>query len=442
VSRGEGAAPAREVALRVLRRVDEGAYADRALAGEARKARLGPEDRALAMQLVFGVVQRRRTLDWIIDEAVDRPAALEAAVRDVLRLGAYQLVFLDGVPAPVVVDESVRQAKTLRGSSARRSARGGIVNATLRGIAASAAGERELLADPAAASPAVRHSMPDWIAERLVDAHGAEDAEGVMAAANRPAESAIRWNPLRGPRATLEAELPEARERDPLLPEAYVLHAPFALEDSAAWARGRAIGQSRASMIPGRALAPMAGERVLDLCAAPGAKSTHIAALARNACRLTAVELHASRARALGALARRMGARLDVVEGDAREVPLEGGADAVLLDPPCTGLGVLAARPDARWRRREEALAPLVDLQRGLVTRAMELLRPGGRLVYSTCTLLPDENEGVLASLGLRLDPSLAEEWPAFAHPRVPGALLVLPHRHGTDGFFVARVLA
>jgi 16S rRNA (cytosine967-C5)-methyltransferase len=233
-----------------------------------------------------------------------------------------------------------------------------------------------------------------------------------------------------------------ARERDPLLPEAYVLGAPFALEDSAAWARGRAIGQSRASMIPARALAPAACERVLDLCAAPGAKSTHLAALSRNACRLTAVELHASRARSLRALARRMGARVDVVEGDAREVPLEGGVDAILLDPPCTGLGVLSARPDARWRRREEALAPLVELQTGLLTRALELLRPGGRLVYSTCTLLPEENEGVLAAAGARIDPSLAEEWPGLAHPRVPGALLVLPHRHGTDGFFVARVIA
>lgn len=445
MSRGQertGAAPAREVALRVLRRVDEGAYADRALPAEARKARLGREDRALATRLVYGATQRRRTLDWVIDESVDRPAALEPAIRDVLRLGAYQLLFLGGAPGPVVVDEGVRQARGLRGSAARRSARAGLVNATLRRVAADPPGILERLASASVGDPGLRHSMPDWIADRLVAALGPEDAEGVMDAANLPAESAIRWNPLRGPRATLERELPARWHLDASLPEAYVLDDPFALEESRAWARGLAMGQSRASMVPARALAPAANERVIDLCAAPGAKTTHLAALARNACRLTAVELHESRARGLERLAHRMGALVEVVAGDAREVPLPEAVDAVLLDPPCTGLGVLSARPDARWRRREESLGPLVEIQRGLVIRAMELLRPGGRLVYSTCTLLPEENEGLLADLGLELDPTLADEWPDLAHPRVRGALLVLPHRHGTDGFFVARVLA
>ncbi len=441
MSRPGRAAPAREVAFRVLRRVDGGAYADRAFAGEARKADLSPEDRALAMRLAYGVVQRTRTLDHLIDESVDRPAALEPAVRDILRLGAYQLVFLDGVPAAAAVDESVRQARALRGSAARGSARAGVVNASLRRLAADAPTVRAGLAAGDPSTAGLRHSMPDWIARRLVAALGPEDAEGVMAAANVAAESAIRWNPLRGPRATLEAELP-AHHRGAFPDEAYVLDAPFGLEDSTAWARGRAMGQSRASMLPAHAVAPRAGEHVIDMCAAPGAKATHLAALARNACRLVAVELHASRAAGLRRLAHRMGAVMEVVEGDARTVPLGGGADAVLLDPPCTGLGVLAARPDARWRRREEAIEPLVALQRELVVRAMGLLRPGGRLVYSTCTLLPEENERLLAGLGLRIDPTLAEEWPALAHPRATGALLVLPHRHGTDGFFVARVIA
>lgn len=437
----EGGAPARVVALRVLTRVDGGAFADRAFAGEARKASLGPEDRALAMRLSYGVVQRRRTLDHVIDQTVERPAALEPEVRAVLRLGAYQLLFMDGVPAPVAVDESVRQARGLRGGTpARRSARAGLVNATLRRIAGRAPELRRWIDAGDPAETALRRSMPDWIARRLVDALGAADADGVMEAANRPAESAIRWNPLRGPRATLEAEIP-AWHADPLLPEAYVLEAPFALEDSAAWARGRAMGQSRASMIPARALDPRPGETVLDLCAAPGAKATHLAALSRNGCRLTAVELHAARARSLRDLAHRMGARMEVVEGDAREVDLPTGVDAVLLDPPCTGTGVLSARPDARWRRREDALPGLVALQTELLGRALTLLRPGGRLVYSTCTLLPEENEGVLAAVGVTPDPSLADEFPGLAHPSVPGALLVLPHRHGTDGFFVARVI-
>jgi 16S rRNA (cytosine967-C5)-methyltransferase len=199
------------------------------------------------------------------------------------------------------------------------------------------------------------------------------------------------------------------------------------------------MGQSRASQLVAHALDPRPGERVLDLCAAPGAKTTHIAALTRNGARITAVELRPQRAAALRALARRMGALVDVVEGDALTVPLEGGWDAVLVDPPCTGLGVLSSRPDARWRRREESLPPLVELQIGLLRRALELARPGGRVVYSTCTLIREENEDVVTAAGAPLD-DLSARWPGLAHPRMAGALLTLPHRDGTDGFFVARM--
>ena len=136
-----------------------------------------------------------------------------------------------------------------------------------------------------------------------------------------------------------------------------------------------------------------------------------------------------------------MGAVVEVVEGDAREVPLAGGFDAVLVDPPCTGLGVLSARPDARWRRREEALGPLTELQRDVLGRALALARPGARVVYSTCTLIAEENEDVVDAAGARLD-DLGAEYPGLAHPRRPEALLTLPHRHGTDGFFIARMRA
>jgi 16S rRNA (cytosine967-C5)-methyltransferase len=436
-----GIAPERGVALRVLRRVDGGAYADRALAAEARRAELDPRARAQATRLAFGAVQRRRTLDWLIDGALDRPAALEPAVRDILRIGAYELAFSDGVPPRAAVDQAVRQARALRGPKARASARAGVVNAVLRRIADEGPARLAGLASEGAAGAALRHSMPDWIARGLIDSLGAADAERVMEAAGEPAESALRWNPLRGPRATLEAELPEGFSRDPLVPEAYVLSRPFALEDSRAWARGLAMGQSRASQLVGRVVDPRPGERVLDLCAAPGAKATHLAALAHGGARITAVELRPARARALRDLARRMGAALEVVEGDGRSVPLPGGYDAVLVDPPCTGLGVLSSRPDARWRRREEALGPLVALQRELLGRALALARPGGRVVYSTCTLIADENEEVVCAAGAALD-DLRDEWPGLAHPRLRQALLTLPHRHGTDGFFVARLRA
>ena len=208
---------------------------------------------------------------------------------------------------------------------------------------------------------------------------------------------------------------------------------------SAVWARGLAMAQSRSSQLAALALAPEPGERVLDLCAAPGAKATQLCALTANRADVTAVELHASRASALHALGRRMGARLNIVIGDAREVALSGKFDAVLVDAPCTGLGVLAARPDARWRRREDAVAPLATLQRELLARALELVAPGGRVVYSTCTLNAAENEDVVRASGGRVI-DVANRFPALAHPRLPGALLALPHRFGSDGFFIAAL--
>jgi 16S rRNA (cytosine967-C5)-methyltransferase len=433
-------APERAVALAVLRRVDGGAYADRALGGEAARAGLGPRERAQAHRLAFGAVQMRRTLDWLVDGHLDRPADVEPAVRDVLRLGAYEIAFSDGVPDRAAVDQAVRLARALPGGPRRGSARGGLVNAVLRRVAGDARARLDGLDDDDPAAAALRHSFPDWIAVRLFAALGPEDAVGVMAAANRRPESALRWNPLRGPRATLLAELP-AWHGDPLLPEAVVLEGPFALESSAAWARGRAMGQSRASMLPARALDPRPRERVLDLCAAPGAKATHLAALTQNGAEVVAVELHPARARALRALARRLGARVEVVEGDARTVALEGRFDAALVDPPCTGLGVLAARPDARWRRREESLGPLAVLQAELLARALDAVRPGGRVVYSTCTLLPEENEDVVRACGAAVA-DLTPAFPGMAHPDLAGALRTLPHRQGTDGFVVARLEA
>jgi 16S rRNA (cytosine967-C5)-methyltransferase len=164
-----------------------------------------------------------------------------------------------------------------------------------------------------------------------------------------------------------------------------------------------------------------------------------LAALAHNRAEIVCVELHGARAQALRALGRRMGARLEVVAGDGRTVDLEGGFDAVLVDPPCTGLGVLSSRPDVRWRRRPEALGELVKLQRELLERAISLTRPGGRVVYSTCTLLAAENEDVVRASGVRLA-DVTDQFPHLAHPRLKGALLTLPGRDHTDGFFVARL--
>jgi 16S rRNA (cytosine967-C5)-methyltransferase len=432
--------PERVVALRVMRRVAEGAYADRALAGEARAAHLDLRARSAAARLVFGAVQRRRTLDWLLDGAVENPEAVEPGVRDVLRLGAYELAWSDRVPPRAAVDQAVRLVRALPGDGTRAQARAGLVNAVLRRLSDEARPRLDELArDPANA--AIVHSLPDWIASGLISALGATTAAEVMAAVNEPAESALRWNPLRGPRVGVTKDLSVPWHDDPLLPEAIVLEGPYAVEDSAAFKRGLVMGQSRASMLPARVLAPRPNERILDLCAAPGAKTTHMAALAQGGARITAVELHPARAKAMKILAKRMGARIDVIFGDALEADLEGNFDAVLVDPPCTGLGVLSARPDSRWRRREEALGPLVELQAALLERALGQVRPGGRVIYSTCTLLAAENEEIIRASGASLV-DLTQRFPGMAHPNLPGALLTLPSTHRTDGFFVAELRA
>ncbi len=431
------ATPERRVAFRVLRRVTEGAYADRALSGEARREGLAPGPRGQAHRLAFGVVQRRRTLDWLIDAELDRPGGVEPAVRDVLRLGAFELAYSDGVPESAAVDQAVRLARGLPGGPRRVAARAGLVNAVLRKVATSARQRLGTLTDDIPQSAAVAHSVPDWIATRLFDALGPAVAVDVLACANGAAESALRWNPLRGSREELEVLLPDDASSDAAIADAYVLPTPFALEDSPVWERGLAMGQSRASMLPAIVLAPQPGERILDLCAAPGAKATHLAALSQNRADIVCVEPRPARASMLRELAERMGAALTVIEGDGRTIPLPGTFDAALVDPPCTGLGVLSARPDARWRRHEEDIADLVDLQAALLRRATNVVRPGGRIVYSTCTLLPEENEQIVLESGLeRMD--LSVRFGQFAHARLDGALLTLPSRDHTDGFFVA----
>lgn len=383
-----------------------------------------------------------RTLDALIEPHVRNAAGLEADVRDVLRIAAYELGWSDGAPAPVVIDQAVHLAGTLTGDPRRRRARRGLVNAICRALAPTIGDQVAALDDRDWRSAALTHSVPDWIARELFASLGADDARGVLAAANEPAESIVRWNSLRGSRAEFESLLPDgAVQCDPPFGDAYRLAGAFALEDSQIWAEGRGMAQSRASMLPVIALDPRPGERVLDLCSAPGAKTTQIASRMGGDGQIVAVELHEARARALEQLAERVGATLHVVVGDAREVALEGPFDAVLLDPPCTGLGVLSARPDARWRRREETVADLAELQRSLLARALDLVAPAGRIVYSTCTLLEAENEAVVRAAAGTLD-DLTPIAPEMADPALPGALRVVPHRHGTDGFFVARLRA
>jgi 16S rRNA (cytosine967-C5)-methyltransferase len=432
--------PARACAYAVLRRVfEQGAWADRALHGEARRHGLDGRERALATRLAYGAVQRMATLDHVACELCGRPLErLDAPVRAALRLGLLQLVYFDRVPAHAAVTESVELAKR----DAPRAA--GFVNAVLRRGAREARALVEGLPDGTPEEAALRHSHPRWIAELWFDALGPEQARAALAADNEPAESVLRANTLRTEPAALAARLPVASRPDDRLPEALVLDGPLDAFGVPEFEAGLFMPQARAAIAVGRLLAPEAGQRVLDLCAAPGAKTTHLAALMEGRGTVVAVERHPGRADALRQTAARMGAgNVEVRTGDAT-VPVDGGPyDRVLVDPPCSNLGTLASRPDARWRKagRPEALA---RVQAAILRAGAAALAPGGTLVYSTCTISPLENERVVEDfLAERPDftaDDLASDLPFWKHPTMPRHLQTLPHRDRTDGFFIARL--
>jgi 16S rRNA (cytosine967-C5)-methyltransferase len=407
--------PARSAAFAVLRRVFEDcAYADRALRSESQG--LDERDRALARRLAYGSVQRVRTLDHAIETLGRRPLRkLDPPVRAALRLGCYQLAFLDGVPRYAAVNESVELVRAVRLERAVSFA-----NAVLRRLADGARALCRSLPDETAPEAALRHSYPDWVAETWWRELGADEARALMAAQNEEPETAVRL--VRGTVGGRE---------DPLIAGAWVVDRV----DEAAFAEGRIWPQSRASQLVGHAVGSRPGERTLDLCAAPGGKATMLAG------EVVAVEVDEARAAQLEETARRLGADdVHVVHADGRELPPElGGFDRALVDAPCSGLGVLASRPDLRWRAE-----PLPELQLELLRAAIDRVRPGGTVVYSTCTIDAEENEDVVDAVvgdGLaELDPSLGDDWPAFRHRSRPELLQTLPHVHGTSGFFVARL--
>jgi len=397
--------PARRAAYEVLLRVfEQEAYADRAFRSAAEG--LDERERAFAQRLAYGSVQRVRTLDHAIETLGRRPVRkLDPPVRAALRLGAYQLGYTDTAPHAAANEsvELVRRARLERAVP--------FTNAVMRRLAG---GIRPLL-DSLPEGP-LKESYPDWIYETFVGVLGENGAVGLMRAMNEPLETVVRL--VRGD--------PSAGAEETDIPGAYRVERV----DEALAAEGRIWPQSRGSQLAGLCVGSGEGERVLDLCAAPGGKTGQLRG------DVTAVEIDPARARELRENLATMGRNdVTVVEADGTALPPElDRFDRALVDAPCSGLGVLAQRPDLRWRA-----TPLPDLQLALLRSVVDRVRPGGTIVYSVCTLNPDECEAVVDASGLEILP-LTEGWPAFAHPSRPEFLLTLPHVHRTSGFFVARL--
>jgi len=393
-------APARRAAYETVMRVfQDDAYTDRAFRTAA--ASLDRRDRALAQRLAYGTVQRARTLDHAIETLGRRPVRkLDPPVRASLRLGAYQLGFTEVAPHAAVYEavELVRDARLQRAVP--------FTNAIMRRL-------QEGIGPLLAALPEgpLKHSYPDWIWDVWRRDFGEEQALDLMRAHNEPQETVVRL--IGGDPPGEPTDIPGAYRVDRV--------------DEVAVDEGRIWPQSRGSQLAGLVVGSRQGERVLDLCAAPGGKATQLAG------EVTAVEKHPGRARELEENCARLGAtNVRVVNADALELPAElRDFDHVLVDAPCSGLGVLASRPDLRWRARS-----LLDLQRALLRVAAERVRPGGSILYSVCTIASEENEAVVDASGLEVEP-LGGELPQFAHPRRPEFLLTLPHRDRTSGFFI-----
>jgi 16S rRNA (cytosine967-C5)-methyltransferase len=449
--------PTRTLAFAVLRATfEERAFTERVFRAEADRLGLGGRDRAQAQRLAYGSVQRRGTSDVAIERLAGRSIRLlDPPVLAALRLGLYELLFADATPDHAAVDQAVELVKAAGAAHAS-----GLVNAVLR----RAVREREQLTaalledDSSPAAAAVADSAPKWLAEMWWRELGPEAARSTLAACNHRVEVALRVNALRAEReamlarlreAGVEASLPEA-EWPLAAAEMVVIEGRTGEVVPEAVAAGELTPQSRGSAAVVEVLDPREGEHVLDLCAGPGIKTGQIAERMRGRGEVISVEIEPARAEEVAAQARRLDLRsVSVIEADGRQAGFGPGFDRVLLDAPCSDLGTLASRPDARWRKSPKSIQRLTEIQDELLRGAASVLRPGGTLVYSTCTISRRENEERIAALleaskagqvpPLELD-DLGVRAPRLASPAEPRCLQLRPDRDRTTGFFIARL--
>ncbi len=437
---------ARRLALDVLTDVREkGAYASLALGERLRAAHLSPEDRRLATGLAYGTLENQLQIDYALDRLMDHPTR-EPVQRDILRMGAYQILFLDRVPDSAAVDEAVKLTRAMGMEAAC-----GFINAVLRNLSR---GKDEIAWPDREADLtgylSVKGSMPRWLVEKLVAAYGPEEAERVILYREEEHPVCVRPNLTCLSDAEFVTLLHEKgwRAERGLAPHAWLIYGAGDLAADADYRAGRFSIQGQSSMLAAEALEARPGMKVLDACAAPGGKSAYLCEQMQLTGRVYAWELHEKRAQLLEGVRRRLGLdnlRISVRDALDFRPDLEGMLDGVLLDAPCAGLGVLSQKPDIKLRLKQEDIPAIVDTQGRLLDTVCRYVRPGGALVYSTCSLLPEEN-GDRVRAFLASHPNFALEPLPTSFPeelrerQTPFGLQLLGCRDGVEGFFIARM--
>jgi 16S rRNA (cytosine967-C5)-methyltransferase len=443
----ERAAGARALAVDLLTRVErDRAYASLLLDATLARRALDPREAALLTELTYGVLRWRATLDWLLETVGRRRIAdLPVRLRQILRVGAYQLRFLDRVPAYAAVSEAVAAAKGPGGHEGWAS----LANALLRRLAE----RRESLPVPDMADAterlALAFSHPPWLVRRWLARFGEAEATVLLQAEQRPAPTVLLVNRLRADVPSVAARLAAdgvAATASPLLPEALRVREGASVRHHPLVAEGKVQVMDEGAALAVALLDPQPGETVLDACAGGGNKAARTAALMGNVGRIVALDVSERARRRLHEACTRLGATIvEPKAGDAREASrhVAGGADRVLVDAPCTGLGTLRRHPEIRWRVREADLARLAALQRELLRGAAEAVRPGGVLVYAVCSPEPEEGEAVATAFSGAARAFQEEApvgFPAGACTRLPeGGFRTFPHREGCDGFYFIR---
>ena len=432
----------REAALKILHAADtRSAFSDRLLDGAHTRTYQDPRDQALLHELVKGTLRWRGRLDWVLDRLVHIGLSqVPPWIRNILRMGAYQILFLDRVPAHAAVDESVKLAN-LYGHPGTA----GLVNSVLRRLVE----EKDTIVLPDGddiESLAAWGSHPRWMVVRWLERFGVEATRALMVADNRTVPVGLRVNLLRGTREQLIETLAAAQVTATpaqFSPDLVWIEGNHPLAGIAAFKQGLCTAQDESEALVGRLVAPQTHERILDLCAAPGGKCTHLAELIGDEGEVWAMERNEARVGSLKSTVERLGTHsVHVVHGDGRTYTFPMPFDRVLVDAPCTGLGVLARRADARWRKNPEMLREMPPIQLELLAAGGRRARPGGVLVYSVCSFEPEETTHVVEDF-LRDNPEFVLENAAGVLPDAVvdenGFMRVYPHVHGCDGAFAAR---